>query len=229
MQMMGRAGRPQFGELLPRNKIIVVADHYFQLTDKEGVAIILCEPELEQKYKALANGTTKLESSLHLHLDEHLNSEIGLGTITHVTSAKEWLRNSFLWRRLQKNPKHYAIGKNDNETWQSKIDDLVMQSVKKLKATELVEYESDGDGDLCSTEYGDIMSKVRPALFQTIYSPTSTNRYSSSTFDNQRYAILLCRKFTLTFFRILDESDTQTLETCHPPRNCEHLDFESQL
>lgn len=130
------------------------------MTDKEGIAIILCEPELERKYNALANGTTKLESSLHLHLDEHINSEIGLGTITNVDSAKDWLRNSFLWRRLQKNPKHYAIGKDDNETWQSKIDDLVMQSVKKLKDTELVEYESEGDGELCSTEYGDIMSKV---------------------------------------------------------------------
>lgn len=128
--------------------------------DKEGIAIILCEPELEQKYKALVNGTTKLESSLHLHLDEHLNSEIGLGTITNIASAKEWLRNSFLWRRLQKNPKHYAIGKNEDETWQGKLDELVVQSVMKLKETELVEYDSEGDGEMCSTEYGDIMSKV---------------------------------------------------------------------
>lgn len=129
-------------------------------TDKEGTAIILCESELEQKYKALVNGTTKLESSLHLNLDEHLNSEIGLGTITNVESAKDWLRHSFLWRRLQKNPKHYAIGKEDGQTWQVKVDELVMRSVKKLKETELVEYEPEGDGDLCSTEYGDIMSKV---------------------------------------------------------------------
>lgn len=106
------------------------------------------------------NGTTKLESSLHLNLDEHLNSEIGLGTITNVESAKDWLRHSFLWRRLQKNPKHYAIGKEDGQTWQVKVDELVMRSVKKLKETELVEYELEGDGDLCSTEYGDIMSKV---------------------------------------------------------------------
>lgn len=98
---------------------------------------------------------------MHLHLDEHLNSEIGLGTIINVDSAKEWLRNSFLWWRLQKNPKHYAIGKEEKETWQEKVDDLVMQSIKKLKETELVHYENEGDGDLCSTEYGDIMSKVR--------------------------------------------------------------------
>ena len=128
--------------------------------DNEGIAIILCESELEQKYKALVNGTTNLESSLHLNLDEHLNSEIGLGTITNVESAKDWLRHSFLWRRLQKNPKHYAIGKKDDQTWQAKVDDLVMCSVKKLRETELVGYELEGDEKLCSTEYGDIMSKV---------------------------------------------------------------------
>jgi ATP-dependent DNA helicase HFM1/MER3 len=175
MQMMGRAGRPQFGVLMPSpTEIKPVANRRFQSTDKEGIAIILCEAELEQKYKALANGTTKLESSLHLHLDEHLNSEIGLGTITNVNSAKDWLRNSFLWRRLQRNPKHYAIGKGDNETWQSKIDELVMQSIKKLKATELVEYQSEGDGELCSTEYGDIMSRVRCTLSRSLIMPTSS-------------------------------------------------------
>lgn len=124
------------------------------------MAIIMCEPELERKYKALVSGTTHLESSLHLNLDEHLNSEIGLGTITDLDSAKEWLRNSFLWQRLQRNPKYYAIGKNDNQTWQEKADDLVMKSIRKLKETELVERGDENDEYLYSTEYGDIMSKV---------------------------------------------------------------------
>ena len=42
----------------------------------------MCEQELEAKYKVLAQGQTILESSLHLGLSEHLNSEIALGTIT---------------------------------------------------------------------------------------------------------------------------------------------------
>lgn len=130
------------------------------IPDKEGTAIIMCEPELEHKYKALVSGTTHLESSLHLNLDEHLNSEIGLGTIVDVVSAKGWLRNSFLWRRLQKNPNHYSMGKDANQTWQEKADEMVTQSINKLKETQLVEYDNEGDGYLCSTEYGDIMSKV---------------------------------------------------------------------
>ncbi|TFY60086.1 hypothetical protein EVJ58_g5372 [Rhodofomes roseus] len=140
MQMMGRAGRPQF--------------------DKEGVAIIMCESELEAKYRALVQGQTVLESSLHLNLSEHINSEVGLGTITDLETAKKWLHNSFLYRRIQKNPGHYAIGKDSSQTWQQRVDDMVAQSITKLQEVGLVTYSDGEDGQLCSTEYGDIMSKL---------------------------------------------------------------------
>ncbi|KAK7038046.1 ATP-dependent DNA helicase MER3 [Favolaschia claudopus] len=141
MQMLGRAGRPQF--------------------DKDGTAIILCETELEQKYRELSQGETIVESSLHTNLSEHLNSEIGLGTITTVTSAKEWLRSSFLFQRIQKNPSHYSVGKDETQSWEERVDDMVMQSVGKLRQTKLIEEAQAGDksGVLASTEFGDIMSK----------------------------------------------------------------------
>ncbi|KAJ7481219.1 inner membrane protein import complex subunit Tim54-domain-containing protein [Mycena galericulata] len=125
MQMLGRAGRPQF--------------------DKDGIAIILCETELENKYRELVQGKTI----------------IGLGTITNVRSAKEWLRSSFLFQRIQKNPAHYALGKGDNQSWEERVDDMVMQSVEKLRETKLIAGATPGDtsGVLTSTEFGDIMSK----------------------------------------------------------------------
>lgn len=121
----------------------------------------MCESELEAKYKALVQGQTVLESCLHLNLSEHINSEVGLGTITDLETAKEWLHNSFLYRRIQKNPRHYAIGKDGNQTWQQRVDDLVAQSITKLQDAGLVAYTDEHSGQLCSTEYGDIMSKVR--------------------------------------------------------------------
>ncbi|KAG1754344.1 hypothetical protein EDB19DRAFT_1902496 [Suillus lakei] len=159
MQMMGRAGRPQF--------------------DTEGVAIILCETELESKYRDLAQGTTPLESSLHTNLTEHLNSEIGLGTITDVKTAQEWLLRSFLYRRIQKNPQHYNIGKDDHQSWQDKVDSIVMDSIEQLRDTELVTY-SPSDGELSSTEFGDIMSRfyIRRGTMKAILdlSPTASLR-----------------------------------------------------
>lgn len=120
----------------------------------------MCEMELEQKYKDLAQGTTVLESSLHQNLAEHLNAEIGLGTISSVESAKRWLHNSFLFQRIQHNPRHYAIGKEGTQTWQERIDEMVMDSIKKLQESKLVADSSDEDSSLSSTEFGDIMSKV---------------------------------------------------------------------
>ncbi|KIK58337.1 hypothetical protein GYMLUDRAFT_246354 [Collybiopsis luxurians FD-317 M1] len=139
MQMLGRAGRPQF--------------------DNDGMAIIMCQSELENKYRALVQGKTIVESSLHVNLSEHLNSEIGLGTITNLTSAKEWLKSSFLFQRIQKNPRHYSLGKDEGQTWEDRVDDMVMQSVESLKNSNLVCME-EGDDAISSTEYGDIMSKV---------------------------------------------------------------------
>ncbi|KAF8965195.1 P-loop containing nucleoside triphosphate hydrolase protein [Flammula alnicola] len=143
MQMLGRAvRRPQF--------------------DKEGIAIIMCESELEQKYRALVRGNTVLESSLHLNLAEHLNSEIGLGTINDVESAKTWLRSSFLYQRIQRNPSFYALGAgdNNNETHQG-VDYVIMDSIAQLKNTQLIEHVEHGKdrGKLSSTQYGEIMSK----------------------------------------------------------------------
>lgn len=124
----------------------------------------MCETELEAKYRALVQGSTYLESCLHKNLAEHINSEIGLKTITNVDSAKQWLHNSFLFRRIQQNPRHYAIGKEGNQTWQERVDDMVMESIKRLKENQLVESPDDNSSALSSTEYGDIMSKVCPTF-----------------------------------------------------------------
>ncbi|EIN07088.1 P-loop containing nucleoside triphosphate hydrolase protein [Punctularia strigosozonata HHB-11173 SS5] len=143
MQMIGRAGRPQF--------------------DNEGLAIIMCEQQLESKYQALAQGKTLLESCLHLNLCEHINSEIGLGTITDIRGARKWLKDSFLFQRIQRNPCYYHIGKNAEETWENKFDRLVDETVKRLGDHELLQTPGDADGDesrLRLTEYGEIMSKV---------------------------------------------------------------------
>jgi ATP-dependent DNA helicase HFM1/MER3 len=128
-------------------------------TDRDGIAVIMCESELEQKYKALFQGRTILESSLHINLAEHLNSEIGLGTITDVDTAKNWLRSSFLYQRMQRNPGYYALSL-EGKTVREGVDDLVMQSIAQLEKTNLVNHDGN-NGKLTSTEYGEIMRKAR--------------------------------------------------------------------
>ncbi|QRV87986.1 DEAD/DEAH box helicase [Ceratobasidium sp. AG-Ba] len=139
MQMLGRAGRPQF--------------------DREGVAIIMCEKQLEAKYSLLSIGGSHLESTLHHNLTEHINSEIGLGTINSVDTAKQWLRKTFLFRRIQKNPTHYTVGidMSDGASWEERMDALVTDSLRVLHETQLIHAGTDGD-ELILTEFGEIMS-----------------------------------------------------------------------
>lgn len=160
----------------------------------------MCESQLEAKYRNIAQGTTLLESSLHVNLAEHVNSEIALGTIADVESAKAWLRNSFLFQRLQRNPKRYAIGKDEQQTWQERLDQMILDSVTELKASKLVETPEDGEEhQLRSTDYGDVMSKVGSATpdpgcgCSPLYSSTSSRIRSAKSLLSIPYKLSLQR------------------------------------
>lgn len=89
LQMIGRAGRPQF--------------------DTEAVAVIMTKATTRLRYEKMVEGTELIESNLHNHLKEHLNSEIALYTITDFKQALSWIQTTFLYIRAQKNPKYYKI------------------------------------------------------------------------------------------------------------------------
>lgn len=54
-------------------------------------------------------GTQCVESNFHLHLLQHLNSEVVLGTITDLSVAIEWLSSTFFYIRAKKNPTYYGF------------------------------------------------------------------------------------------------------------------------
>jgi ATP-dependent DNA helicase HFM1/MER3 len=118
----------------------------------------MCESDLESKYRALGHGQTILESSLHTNLAEHLNSEIGLGTIKNMETAKEWIHHSFMFRRFTQNPHRYMP---KEQPWKGGVDNMISKCVEDLKAAELLTFVDGGSGELRSTEFGEIMSKVR--------------------------------------------------------------------
>ena len=148
-------GRPQFGK--SKFGIVFAMANQMDL-DKEGVAIIMCETGLEDKYRALGHGQTILESSLHTNLAEHLNSEIGLGTIKNMESAKEWICHSFMFRRFTQNPQRYM---SQEQPWKDGLDSMISTCIDKLKDAQLLTFVEGRSGTLRSTEFGEIMSKVR--------------------------------------------------------------------
>ncbi|GBE61423.1 DEAD-box helicase [Babesia ovata] len=87
MQMVGRAGR--------------------KLHDKEAYAYIYTESRKVDFYKAFMFSPFPAESSFHERIVDSLNSEIASGTVASNEHALEFLRSTFFYRRLQKNPMYY--------------------------------------------------------------------------------------------------------------------------
>lgn len=68
--------------------------------------------KLQKQYESLITGTKPIESHLHNHLIEHLNSEIVSQTITNMDLAGIWIRSSYLYIRATQKPLHYGFPAN---------------------------------------------------------------------------------------------------------------------
>ncbi|KAF2089406.1 P-loop containing nucleoside triphosphate hydrolase protein, partial [Saccharata proteae CBS 121410] len=136
IQMLGRAGRPQF--------------------DSSGVAVIMTRNEKVRHYDNLSSGKEILESCLHTNLIEYLNAEIGLGTITDISTAMRWLEGTFLYVRLRENPGHYKLGDaGAGNNIEERLHNICNRGLAMLEEYELVRRER----KLVSTEFGDAMAR----------------------------------------------------------------------
>ena len=89
LQMCGRAGRPQF--------------------DQEGRVVIMTQRQTQGLYAGLVHGTDPIESNLGISMTEHLNAEIASSIVTDAETAIDWLKHSFFYVRICKNPRHYGL------------------------------------------------------------------------------------------------------------------------
>jgi ATP-dependent DNA helicase HFM1/MER3 len=136
MQMLGRAGRPQF--------------------DDRAVAIIMTRSNREEKYKKMISGQDILESTLHLNLIEHLNSEVSLGTVHSLESAKRWLTGTFLSVRMRENPEYYKLdGVLPGRDADKRLELVCERDLKLLKSSQMINHNK----GLSCTEYGHAMSR----------------------------------------------------------------------
>ena len=141
MQMLGRAGRPQY--------------------DSEGEGIILTQHTELQFYLSLTNLQLPVESQLIKTLPDHLNAEIVLGTVQTVEEAVDWLSYTFLYVRMLQNPGLYGVPpaalKEDPTLWRRRRD-LVHTSAAMLEKSHLVRYDRKS-GTLQPTPLGRVSSQ----------------------------------------------------------------------
>ena len=144
LQMLGRAGRPQF--------------------DSSGIARIFTQDAKKDFYKHFLHTGFPVESSLHNVLDNHLGAEASAGTIATKQDALDYLTWTFFFRRLHKNPSYYGldISAEEHNTVAAQalaneyMISMVDKSLESLAASSCIELHSNGDVD--STPLGKIMS-----------------------------------------------------------------------
>ncbi|KAF2731847.1 Sec63-domain-containing protein [Polyplosphaeria fusca] len=144
LQMLGRAGRPQF--------------------DTSGIARIFTQDAKKEFYKHFLHTGFPVESSLHKVLDNHLGAEISAGTIATKQDALDYLTWTFFFRRLHKNPSYYGleIPAEEHNTMSAQtlandyMVELVETSLKELAESSCAMIEN--TGDIEATPLGKIMS-----------------------------------------------------------------------
>ncbi|KAF9159441.1 DEIH-box ATPase [Actinomortierella ambigua] len=140
LQMLGRAGRPQFDEF------------------GEGI-IITTRGEL-QYYLSLLNQQLPIESQFVSRLADNLNAEIVLGTIKNRDEAVQWLGYTYLYVRMLRNPTLYSISPDDIEDdpyLQKKRVDIVHSAATLLDKCNMIKYDKK-TGKFQGTELGRIAS-----------------------------------------------------------------------
>ncbi|KIP11835.1 hypothetical protein PHLGIDRAFT_124513 [Phlebiopsis gigantea 11061_1 CR5-6] len=140
LQMLGRAGRPQF--------------------DTFGEGIIITNHSELQYYLSLLNQQLPIESQFVSKLADNLNAEIVLGTIRNRDEAVQWLGYSYLYVRMLKDPVLYSVGadyQDDDPALVQKRADIVHTAAAMLEKCHLIKYER-VSGRFQSTELGRIAS-----------------------------------------------------------------------
>lgn len=137
-QIFGRAGRPQF--------------------DVEGEGIIITQAKVVDEYVKMMSNKQSIESNLIKGLDNCINAEISAGAITTVTEAVQWLKKSFFFQRVKKNPLVYGIKYDELQSDPSGhliLLDLVTKSIERLNRMKLIRYNIQTEG-VFATDMGRI-------------------------------------------------------------------------
>ncbi|KAM6936460.1 activating signal cointegrator 1 complex subunit 3 isoform 1-T1 [Lycodopsis pacificus] len=137
LQMMGRAGRPQF--------------------DDQGKAVILVHDIKKDFYKKFLYEPFPVESSLHSVLSDHLNAEIAAGTISSKQDAMDYITWTYFFRRLVMNPSYYSLEDISHESVNKYLSNLVEKSLRELECSFCIEIKED-DRTIEPLTYGRIAS-----------------------------------------------------------------------
>lgn len=140
MQMMGRAGRPQY--------------------DSFGEGIIITGANELQFYLSLFNSQLPIESQFVGSVPDNLNAEVVLGAVTNLKDAAAWLGYTYLFVRMLRAPGLYGVPLGAVDADPLLLDrrlDLVHSAALLLDKHGLIRYDRK-TGNMQATDLGRIAS-----------------------------------------------------------------------
>ncbi|XP_072748400.1 activating signal cointegrator 1 complex subunit 3 [Anoplolepis gracilipes] len=170
LQMMGRAGRPQF--------------------DNSGVAVVLVHDLKKSFYKKFLYEPFPVESSLMEVLPDHINAEIVAGTIKTKQEFLDYLTWTYYFRRLMKNPKYYDLDVLKPKDINKYLSELVEKTLNSLIDSHCIDYDED-EQVLVSLPMGKISSFY-------YLSHNTMLKFTHSLEENltlNQYLLILCNSY----------------------------------
>ena len=138
LQMLGRAGRPQY--------------------DTKGEGILITNHSELRYYLSLLNQQLPIESQMVSKLPDLLNAEIVSGGVQNVKDAVDWLGYTYLYVRSLKSPQTYSVDRmGDDQYLTGHRANLIHTAALKLDKCGLIRYER-SSGAFQPTELGRIAS-----------------------------------------------------------------------
>jgi len=187
MQMLGRAGRPQY--------------------DTAGEGIIITGHNELQFYLSLMNQQLPIESQFIARLVDNLNAEIVIGSVQNVDEAVNWMGYTYLYICMLRNPTLYAIGFEESETDKVLLQrrrDLIHTAASHLDKANLIKYDRKS-GNFQVTDLGIVASHY----YVTHASMSTYNEHLKPTLGD----IELFRLFSLSGeFKYLGVREEERLE-----------------
>ena len=160
LQMVGRAGRPGM--------------------DDCGVAVIMTSTEQQHAYAGDCLSADIVESQLLSLIQESLCAEISQTVITDVSEAIAWLKETYFYVRVRKNPRHYGItgGLADQGALDDHLNAMCLRCLQALGAAGIVEFGGDLGYEVRGRPEATIMT-TRVIRCQTMVALMELNALSS--------------------------------------------------
>lgn len=137
LQMVGRAGRPQY--------------------DDCGVAVVLVHDIKKNFYKRFLYEPFPIESNLLSVFPDHINAEISAGTCTTRMKIFDYLTWTFFYQRLGQSPTYYNLKSLELDEVEQYLQGLINQTLNVLMDSGCIEYDERND-KFTSTTAGSIAS-----------------------------------------------------------------------